>query len=114
MKTKEALLESSKRHKLMLKNELLLISDKTTLVARNIAVIGGVVAGAYLLFKLISQEDTDSEVPEEKTSIKKFTPSGIGRVGKVLINQALMFVLNEIKNRIQEYLNEIEKDAANT
>ena len=114
MKTKEALLESSKRHKFMLKNELMSISNKTTNVARNVLLIGGITTGAYLLYKLISDDESVEVEKSENKTIQKFTTSGIGRVGKVLINQALLFVLNESKNKIQEYLNEIEKDAANT
>lgn len=114
MKTKEALLKSSQQHKLMLKNELNTISNKTTHIARNVLIIGSIATGAYLLYKLLADDNEEEEIVKEKKSSESGDFfSGIGRVAKVLTHQALLFILSESKSKIQEYLNEIEKDGVN-
>lgn len=116
MRSKAALLESTKQHKLMIKNELAVISNKTTNIARNVFIIGCIATGAYLLYKAFSIEEDEKEIEvNKKKEVKRGNSfSGLGRIGKVLSHQALLFFLNESKNKIQEYLNDIEKDGADS
>ena len=108
MKTRDALLESSRQHKLALKKELEAMAVSTTNIAKKLAVIGAMAAGAYLLFQYFNEEEESDDEPSGNQSAKQST--GWRRVGKVLAHQAVLHVLNDSKNRIQEYLAKIEEN----
>ena len=111
MKTKAALLASSQQHKNSIKNELKVMSDNTTAVTQKILIAGGVVFGAYMLYKMFFEE---YEVEQEnKEGEKKKEEGSFARIGKVLSQQALLFLLHEGRERIQNYLDEIEVHAKN-
>ncbi|MDH5475532.1 MAG: hypothetical protein OEX22_07580 [Cyclobacteriaceae bacterium] len=103
MKYKEVLLELSKKHEELLKDELLVFSKKTTEFAKNIAIISGVISSVFLLYKALYGEGN-------KEKKKCNSPSGFGRIRKVLIQQASLYVLEASKQKIQDYLNEVERN----
>lgn len=111
MKTKKALLESSQQHKLLIKKELTALSNKTTGVARNLLIVGSVIGGAYLLYKSFSEEEI---VDDEREKSTKKIPSGLGRIGKVITQQAWLYILAESKHQIQGYLNKLDNNGDNS
>ncbi|MDH5367911.1 MAG: hypothetical protein OEW67_13070 [Cyclobacteriaceae bacterium] len=106
MKTKEDLLASSQKHKLLIKKELTALSGKTTEVVKKLMIAGTVISSAYLLYKLFS--DSEEVVVNEKEKSTKKTSSGLGRIGKVITQQAWLYILSESKQQIQEYLNKLD------
>ena len=107
MKTREALIESSRQHKQFLKQELSSFAENTTNIAKKLAIIGAVAAGAYLFLRYITDDEEETKVVKNEN---RNNSSGWQRVGKVLAQQALLHLLSDSKNKIQEYLTKLEQD----
>jgi len=112
MKTKEELLKSSIKHEQLIKEELTDISNKTTEIVRNLAIIGAVIGGAFIVYKIFADEETSTK-PGKKQA-KSVSESAFSRFAKLATQKALLYVLAGSKEKIQNYINELTSNDHNS
>lgn len=102
-RTKKQLIASSEIHRQKIKNELSSLTTRTNNLAQN-ALIGGMIAVAGIaVTKLLIGRKKKSKGNGKQSS-------GISRIGKVLAEQAMLYILTESRTRIMEYINSLEND----
>ena len=110
------LLRRSAKHREELEKEVELISERTQNVITNALIIGGTLAAAYLMARVISGS-SKSKTKTSKASLmpaavaservveeEPSSPGIMSQIGSALASQATMFLLGLAKEKLSEYL----------
>ena len=107
------LLRRSAKHREELDREVELISERTQNVITNALIIGGTLAAAYLMARVISGSSKSktktskaSLMPAAERSVEEepSSPGIMSQIGSALASQATMFLLSLAKEKLAEYL----------
>ncbi len=111
---KRRLLEASERHKLELEKEVKSISDKSERVLINALIIGGSLALTYFVIsqwgkskarkKKKSKTREASFAGDEEDGGEPESPSLMSQVGKKVVDQLTLILLDVAKEKLLEYL----------
>lgn len=114
---KAQLLRQASKQKQALNDEVKMLSDKTEKVVKTALIVGGTLAATYILYRLLSGNDSKKKRKKVKTvsaapaeefeedDTKSSVMSGVlEKIGTVLASQASIFLLSLAKEKIGEYL----------
>lgn len=124
---KKKLIETSERHKRALEKEVQGLSQQTDRILKNALVIGGTLALTYLVISSVSTKrkkkkkklaqaaamasgQTLATVEEQDDD----TPSLLVQVGKKIIDQASLVLLDIAREKVSEYLANRKKQDENS
>ena len=96
MQSRAFLEKSAERHKLLLKKEMSSVSKKAINNTLRFIILGGVAGISYLILR------------NSDTSKKSKSKTPWQRISSVLIKKVMLVVLEEGRNKIEAYLDELK------